>query len=625
MYGQGKHLYEFGPFRIDSVERLLFRGQDVIPLTPKAVDTLLALVSNRGRVLEKEELIKLIWPDSFVEEGGLARNISVLRRVFEDGSGEVQYIETIPKRGYRFVAPVTEAGPTAQAVVALPVPVPEPMRAEHKLARRTVWITGGIIALAITLAWFSYTWHPGPRRINSLVVLPLHNPSNDPAQEYFTEGMTEELINTLAKIEALRVISRTSAMTYKAGNKPLPQIAKELNVDAVVEGSVLQSGGRVRITVQLFEAKTEKQLWAQSYDQALRDVLTLQAEVASAIANEIQVKLTPGEKRRLATARTVDPEAYLVYSYGRYYWNKRSPEFIRKGIEYFERAIAKDPSYAPPYAGLADAYAQLGSIGIDAAPPREVMPKAKAAALEAVKRDETLAEGHTSLAYVRLSYDWDFDAAEREFKRAIQLNPGYATAHHWYAHYFLARGQPEQALAEMRRAQALDPRSLIINMGVGWGFYQGRRYVEAIQQYRSVVDMDPSFYLTHCTLGMAYEGKHQYPEAIAEYKTALGLPGSRAFALAGLGRAYELSGQHNEARQVVNELENSVKRQYVPAVYLAAIYAAMNDKDQSIAWTRKAYDERSDYLVYLPTEPWADALRSDPRFQKLSQLIGPER
>jgi TolB-like protein/Tfp pilus assembly protein PilF len=455
------------------------------------------------------------------------------------------------------------------------------------------------------------------------VVLPLRNPSNDPAQEYFTEGMTEELINTLAKIEALRVISRTSAMTYKGGNKPLPQIAKELNVDAVVEGSVLQSGGRVRITVQLFEAKTEKQLWAQSYEQALRDVLTLQAEVASAIANEIQVKLTPSEKERLATVRTVDPDAYLTYSYGRYYWNRRSPEYIHKAIEYFQRSIAKDPSYAPPYAGLADAYAQLGSIGIDASPPREVMPKAKAAALEAVKRDDTLAEGHTSLAYVRLSYDWDFNAAEREFKRAIELNPGYATAHHWYAHYFLARGQPEQALAEMKRAQALDPRSLIINMGVGWGFYQGRRYDEAIQQYRAVVDMDPNFYLTHCTLGMAYEGKQQYPEAIAEYKRALGLPGSRSFALAGLGRAYALSGKHSEARRLLDELEKTVKRQYVPAVYLAAIYAALGNKDQSIAWTRKAYEERSDYLVYLRTEPWADTLRSDPRFQKLSQLIGP--
>jgi len=625
MYGQEKHLYEFGPFRIDSVERLLFRGQDVIPLTPKAVDTLLALVSNRGRVLEKDELIKLIWPDSFVEEGGLARNISVLRRVFEDGASEVHYIETIPKRGYRFVASVREAGPTAAQAAAPLAPVPEPVEPDDKPARRTLWIIAGIIALAIALGWFSFAWQPSPRRINSLVVLPLRNPSNDPAQEYFTEGMTEELINTLAKIEALRVISRTSAMTYKTGNKPLPQIAKELNVDAVVEGSVLQSGGRVRITVALFEAKTEKQLWAQSYDQALRDVLTLQAEVASAIANEIQVKLTPSEKQQLATVRTVDPDAYLAYSYGRYYWNKRSPEFIQKGIEYFHRAITKDPSYAPPYAGLADAYAQLGSIGIDAAPPGEVMPKAKTAALEAVKRDETLAEGHTSLAYVRLSYDWDFSAAEREFKRAIQLNPGYATAHHWYAHYFLARGQPEQALAEMKRAQALDPRSLIINMGVGWGFYQARRYDEAIQQYRSVVDMDPSFYLTHCTLGMAYEGKQQYPDAIAEYKRALELPGSRSFALAGLGRAYELSGKHSEARQTLQELEKTAKRQYVPAVYLAAIYASMKDIDQSIAWTRKAYDERSDYLVYLPTEPWADTLRSDPRFQKLLQLIGPAR
>jgi TolB-like protein/DNA-binding winged helix-turn-helix (wHTH) protein len=454
-----KHAYEFGPFRIDTVERLLFRGDETVPLAPKAVDTLLALVSNHGRVLEKEELMKLIWPDSFVEEGGLTRNVSILRKVFEEG--EFPYIETIPKRGYRFLAPVKEVVPPEDSPAApaapSPQPTPDPI-STGTTRRRLAWTIAGLLVLGtIGLGYFRFAQRKAPD-IKSLVVLPLQNPSNDSAQEYFTEGMTEDLINSLARIEALRVISRTSAMTYKSANKPLPQIARELNVDAVLEGSVLQSGGRVRITVQLFD-KAERQLWAQEYQRDLRDVLTLQNEVARAIAGEIKVKLTPREKNSLAASRTVDPAAYLDYSYGRYYWSKRAPDDIKKAIEYFQSAITKDPNYAQPYAGLADAFAQLGSVGIDVLRPQEAMSKAKAAALQAVKLDDTLAEGHASLAYARMSYDWDLDAAQQEFQRAIELNPGYATAHHWYAHYFLARNQPEQALAEVKRAQALDPLS----------------------------------------------------------------------------------------------------------------------------------------------------------------------
>ena len=624
MTKQDKQLYEFGPFRIDTVERLLFRGEALIPLTPKVVDTLLALVSNPGRVVGKDELMKIVWRDTFVEEGGLARNISSLRKVFEDGAAGLQFIETIPTRGYRFIAPVKEFPsqdvPTAEAPpVSVVQPVP-PARTKH----RVLWaILAVVLSLLLLLGYFRFARQAGTGalQVHSLAVLPLTSPSSDPAQEFFKEGMTEELINSLAKIQALRVISRTSAMTYKGANKPLPQIANELNVDAIVEGSVMQSGGRVRITVQLFEARTERQLWAQSYEHDLRDVLTLQNEVASAIAREIRIKLTPSEKQRLASSRTVNPDAYLAYSYGRYYWNNRTPEGFQKSIDYFERAIAKDPSYAPAHAGLADAYALLGSIGTEARPPREVMPKAKAAAMEAVRLDETLADGHVSLAYARLSYDWDLDAAEQEFKRAIELNPGYATAHHWYAHYFLARGQPEQALAEVKRAQALDPLSFVINMGVGWCLYHARRYDEAIEQYRATLDLNPNFSIAHSGLGMAYEQKHLYSDAIAEFNKALALPGSRAFALAGLGRAYVLGGRDRDARTVLDQLEQAAKRQYVPAVYPAAVYAVMGDKVQALKWTRQAYDERSDYMVYLKTEPWADSLRSDPNFQELLQLV----
>jgi TolB-like protein/DNA-binding winged helix-turn-helix (wHTH) protein/Flp pilus assembly protein TadD len=617
-----KHLYQFGQYRIDSVERLLLRGEETIALTPKAVDTLLVLVANSGRVVEKDELMKSVWPDTFVEEGALARNISALRKALGDDIEDFRYIETIPKRGYRFVAPVKDL--SAPAVV----PPDSKLEGPPTRIRRIAWLAPvvvTILAAGLVFAWFTRDSRNSPR-IASLAVLPLNNPSSDPAQEYFADGMTEELINSLAKIEALKVISQTSAMTYKGiKNKPLPVIARELNVDAIVEGSVLQSGDRVRITVQLFDGKTERQLWAQSYEQNLRDVLALQAEVASAIAREIRVKLTPQEKQRLTKSRQVDPEAYLAYSYGRYWWNKRAPEDIQKGIEYFQRAIAKDPSYAPAYAGLADAYALLGSIGSDVLPPNEVMPKAKKAALEAVKLDDSLAEGHTSLAYVKLSYDWDFAGADLEFKRAIDLNPGYATAHHWYAHYFLARSQPEKALAEVRRALALDPLSLSINVGLGWCLYHAHRYDDAIQQFRLTLDLDPNFSLAHSTLGMAYVQKRMYAEALAEFNKASTLPGSHTFALANIGRTYALSGRGAEARQVLRELERSARQEYVPAMYVAAVYAALGTSDQSIKWIEKAYEERSDYMIYLMTEPSLDGLRSDPRFRDLSRVLAAAR
>ncbi|HUI57131.1 MAG TPA: winged helix-turn-helix domain-containing protein, partial [Bryobacteraceae bacterium] len=428
----GKGSYAFGPFRIDPVERLLYRGDEMIPLTPKVADTLLALVSNAGRVLEKDDLIKMIWPDSFVEEGGLARNISILRKVFEEGTeGGTQYIETIPKRGYRFVGLAADVPPVE------PKPAVQPGAKRHN---RWEWAIPVLLLVAALL--IGYYRLRQPVRINSLVVLPLHNLANDAA---FTDGMHEALINALAKIESLRVISQTSAMAYQGIKKPLPVIARELNVDAVVEGSVQQAGGRVRVNVQLFEARAERPLWANTYDSDLHDVLALQSQMAAGIAHEIQLTLTPREKERLADSRRVDPEAWLAYARGRFYWNKRSPESIQKGIEYFQNAIAKDPGYAAPYAGLADAYALLSSNGADALPPLKAMPLAKAAALKAVELDDRLAEGHTSLGYVRLSYDWNLAAAQREFQRATELNPGYATAHHWYAHYWLAMAEPEKA------------------------------------------------------------------------------------------------------------------------------------------------------------------------------------
>ena len=605
--------YEFGPFRIDTAERLLFRGQEMVPLTPKVIDTLLVLISSPGSLLDKDEILELVYPGIHVEENAVAKNISALRKVIGD-----ECIQTIAKRGYRFVAEVRE--------VAAKGAKEEPVDAAGDRINPLIPVGLSILAvIVIVIGVWKYPGikgivSPGNPGIHSLAVLPLDNLTQNPAQEYFTEGMHEELINTLAKVEALRVISRTSAMTYQGAHKPLPQIARELNVDAIVEGSVLQSGNRVRIAVQLF-GKDDKQLWAQSYEGDLRDVLALQGEVAGAIASEIQIKVTPQDKRRLQKVRQVSPESYLAYAHGRYYWNKRTPEGFQKAANYFQQAIAEDPSYAPAHSGLADAFSLSGSIGADVFPPNQVMPKAKAAALEAVRLDGNLAEGHTSLAYVKLSYDWDLEGANREFQQAFELNPGYATAHHWRAHYWLAKGKPDQALAEIRQAEVLDPFSFIISMGVGWDLYHARLYNQAIEKYRATLDLNPDFPLTHCVLGMALVENKSYTDALAEFNRALALPGSLSFALANIARTQALSGKLAEARQVLAQLQASAHQRYVPAIYLAGVYAALDENDKAITWAQKAYEERSDYMVYLKTEPAVDSLRSDPRFQRLLDRI----
>jgi TolB-like protein/DNA-binding winged helix-turn-helix (wHTH) protein/Tfp pilus assembly protein PilF len=611
---QVQRVYEFGSFRIDAAERLLFRGDELIPLTPEVADTLLVLLSNAGHIVGKDELMKTVWPDAFVDEGGLARNISALRKALGEGVDETQFIETLPKRGYRFVAPL-KAGAAEAVETAAPATGWPPLAIP-----RSAWVATALLAmLAAATGYYLHRRASATQRFSSLIVLPLRNVSGDPAQDHIADTMTEELINTLTTIQSLRTISSTTAMTYKGSKKPLTQIARERDVGAVVEGSVRLSGDQVQIEVRLFDSRTEQPLWTGTYPGDLRNVLKLYNDAANSIAHEIQVTLTPAEKRRLAIARRVDSAAWLDYSHGRMFWNRRTPEGIAQAIDYFQKSIAKDPGYARAHSGLADAWALLGSTGADAAPPREVMPKAKEAALEAVRLDPSLAEGRTSLGYVLLSYDWDLDGARRQVEQAIALNPGYATAHHWYAHYWLAMGQPKKAIEEIDKAQLLDPQSLVINAGVGWCLYQARQYGAAVEQYRTMLSIGPEFALGHALLGMTYEQNAAYSDAEVEFNKAKDLQGSLAFALAGLGRTYALAGRRREAQRVVDQLEQ--RAPYVPSVYLAAVYAAMGEKDRAIGFTEKALAERSDYMIYLNTDPWAEPLRGDPRFRDILRRV----
>ena len=451
-------------------------------------------------------------------------------------------------------------------------------------------------------------------RIESLAVLPLENLSRDSEQEYFSDGMTDALIAELGQIGSLRVISRTSVMQYKGVKRPLPQIAKELNVDAVIEGSVLRSADRVRITAQLIGAVPERHLWARNYERDLRDVLTLQGEIARTIADEVKATVTPDVQARLARTRAVNPEAYEAYLRGRYFWNKRTEEAYKKAIAYFEQALEKDPAYALAYTGLADCYGLLADYGF--VPWKEAYPRAKGAATKALELDEALAEAHTSLAVIKSEYEWDWLGAEREFKRAIELNPNYATAHHWYSDHLGEMGRHEEAIAEIKRAQQLDPLSVIINTIAGLRFHWARRYDEAVEQLRKTLEMDPNFAVAHHWLAQVYEQMGQHESAIAEHQKAITASGASSYAVAALGHAYA-AGKRNEALRILADLNERRKTAYVSPHDIAVIHVALGEKDQAFEWLEKAYQEHAAGIVTLKVDPRLDPMRSDRRFQDL--------
>ncbi len=492
-----------------------------------------------------------------------------------------------------------------------------------KIMRKRPVIYGGIAALIILLIVGGISLFTGRQQvIDSIAVLPLKNLSGDPGQQYLADGMTEALIGELGKISALRrIISSTSVMRYKETDKSLPEIARELNVGAVVEGSVLLVGERVRIMAQLIEARKDRLVWTDSYERDMRNILALQRELARTIAKEIKIAVTPEEEERLAEAHPINPEAHQLYLKGRYMWNKRSGEELKKAIEYFEKAIEKDPDYAMAYAGLADSYLILP--GYLPFPPKEANSRAKEAALKALEIDDKLAEAHTSLATVKLNY-WEWKDAEKEFKRSIELNPGYATAHHWYAYYLMLVGRHDESIAEIKLAQELDPHSLIINANVGYMLYNARHYDQAIAHYKNRLEMDPDFDVLHNYLGRAYVQNGKYEEAIAEFQEAITFSRRNVNDLSRLGHVYAVSGRGEEAVKIISELEELSKQEYVSPGLIALIYAGLGQKDQAFKLLEEAY-ERSDGLNYLKVDPEFDSLRSDPRFTELLKKIGLEK
>jgi serine/threonine protein kinase/Tfp pilus assembly protein PilF len=457
-----------------------------------------------------------------------------------------------------------------------------------------------------------------PLHIQSLAVLPLENLSRDPEQEYFADGMTEELITNLGKISALRVISRNSVMQYKRERKPTPQIARELNVEAVIEGSVLRSGDRVRISAQLIQANPEKNLWAESYERDLSDVLTLQSEVARAIASEVQIKLSPQEQTRLLATRSVKPDAYEAYLRGRNFWNQRDRDSVMKGLEYFQQAVKLDPTYALAYTGVADSYTILGANYWLS--PREAFPQARAAALEALKIDDTAAEAHASLALIK-QQEWDWTGAETEYKKALALNPGYASTHQWYSLFLSLASRHDDAIREAQRAAELDPLSAIVSVNLGEVLYFAGRYAEATRAFQRILQVSPDYSSARFCLGLVYLQDHKVAQSIAELQKAASLSPQDDQTTAALACAYAVSGRKIDSQDILTQLQNQSQRRYVSPYVLAFIYVGLGRKGEALEWLEEAYKQRDANLPTITEEPMFDPLRSDRRFLELLRRI----
>lgn len=589
-----KHFYEFGPFRLDLEEKLLSHDGETVALAPKVFETLVLLIENKGRVVKKEEMMKTLWPDRHVEESNLTQNIFTLRKIFSE-SGNDQYIETIPKRGYRFTGTIKEVQEEVSQAEegSAPTEKPESTLQQERPAR------------------------PDEAKI-SIAVLPMVNETGDSTLEYLSGGITDSLINSLSQLPQVRVIARSLVYRYKGKDADALKIGRELAADTVLVSRVVALGTLLIIRAELVEVSTGWQLWGEQYPTELSDILQLTDEVSANISAKLHLKLTEEEKKRLSKHYTQNPEAYQAYLKGRHYRTQRTGEGYEKAIESFEQAIKLDPGYALAYAALADSYVSFDFYGI--LPPWETSPKAKTAAINALVIDDTLAEAHTSLACIKMMYERDWSNAEREFKRAIELDPQYAHAHNWYSHFLMAMGRIEESFAESQIALKLDPLDDSVNQYLGWHHLHARQFDRAIAQLEKTLAINPDFFLARVTLGMAYEQKGEVAKAIEEFKDAYKME-KNAIVLGFLGHAYARAGNIGEAQKLLEELEELAKRIYVPPFSIGLIYTALGQNTQAFEWFEKAYAAQNEWLNWWKVAPEVDVLRSDPRFTDLLRRL----
>ncbi|HEV2860040.1 MAG TPA: tetratricopeptide repeat protein [Pyrinomonadaceae bacterium] len=565
------HVYEFGPFRLDPAERLLLRQNVPVTLTPKVFDILLMFVRNSGRALGKEAFMREIWPDSFVEEGSLNRNVSTLRKALGDGEGGHRFIETLPKLGYRFVAEVREVG--------------------------------------------------GPAPARSIAVLPFKAMAGQESDEHYLGlGMADAIIVKLSNLSQINVRPTGAVLKYTDAGQDIVTTGRELRVEALLDGRVQQAGDRVRVTVQFVSIPDGALIWAGTFDEKFTDIFAVQDSISEQVARALTLKLSGAERQSLTKHYTENGAAYQSYLKGRYYWNKMTSEGLRRSLECFADAVGKDPRYALAYAGMAASYVHMEIYGFVL--PSEAMPRARAAALKAIELDATVAEAHASLALVRMFYERDWPEAEKEFRQALRLNPSYAAAHDWFAIYLMSKGRTQEALASIRKAQELDPLSLVINTDVACALYYARRFDESIDQCRWVLETEPNFVTAHFRIGLAYEQLGRYAEAAEAFRSAIALSadGSKAEAMAAfkggsdarasLAHTYALAGDYEGARGILADLEEQATRAYVPPHDIAMIYSALGETDKAFDWLRRAYRERFSLLVLLELDPRFDNLRA---------------
>lgn len=624
-----RHVYQFGPYRLDPSEHKLLRNNQIVELPPKAFDTLVLMVRNCGHLMEKDELIRTLWPDSFVEEGSLSNNIFLLRKALGE---DPPYIETVPKRGYRFVG----------AVRCLPDGVHGHLEvAQAQVSQRAIVSAGaealpfwrshaarGIAAL-VSLAllgaagWYyrSIGWSRGT--IRSVAVLPFENASGDPNVEYLGDGIAESLINSLSQLPNLKVMSRESAFHYRGKETDAQTVGQALGVQAVFKGRVVRHGDTLTIGAELIDTHDNSHIWGQQYSRTPSDIFALQEEIAREMTAALRVRLTGEEEKRLRKTYTASPEAYDDYLKGRYWWNKQTEQGFRKGIEYIERAIARDPAYALAYAGLADCYISLASSGLVSA--KEGYSKGRESAQEALKLDDTLAAAHVSLASVKTDYEWDWEGGEKEALRAIELNPNDPEARAAHAELLWTIGRFDDSIQESKRALELDPLSINYNTALAYTFFLARRYDQAIEQGAKILELDPQFIPACYVRGVAYVKKSMYKEAMAEFEKAVSISPNDLTALTGLGYGYAVTGSRADAEKVLARLNELSKREFVSPVWMAKIYSGLGEKDQAFESLERAYVDRSIVSVaYIKTNPMLDPLRSDPRFAELLRRLNLE-
>ena len=581
-----KLIYEFGPFRVDLERYLLLRDEKSIPISPKVFETLVFLIQHRGDVVKKDDIISKVWPDTFVEESNLAQNIFLLRKALGEEKTEHRYIITIPGVGYRFVAPVVES-------FALPLqtlPAPQPMVSVDS--------------------------------VRSIAVLPFKNLVKEQGDEFLGPGIADALIMRLSSIRRLQVRPTTAVLKYSDSTHDPLVVGRELNVDALLDGVYQRIDEQIRVSVQLVSVTNGLTLWATKFDENFTNIFAIQDSIAEQVVRSLALKLSGHERNQLAKSYTDNAEAFQLYIKGRYFWNQRTIEGLKKGLEYAQQAIAIDPTYAPAYIGLADSYNLLGAQH-SVLPPRESFSKARAAVIRALEIDEGMAEAYASLAFINCCFEWNWPAAEQNYLKAIEFKPNYPTAHHWYGELLTTAARFADGLVQLRLAQELDPLSLAINADLAATYYYARDYDRSERQLENLLELNPSFTRARVLLAKVLEQKGQHDRAIELLRSAVALSGNDPVTSSALAHTLAVAGDTCEAKKILDDLQQSMERRYVSAGNIATIYIGLDKKDPALEWLQKGAENKDVELAWLKVSPLFDPLRSDPRFTRLLEQVNP--